>query len=48
MTSTSFAAPKASRTGKIIVCERGENMLQNGILHFIFKLSLSSEIVLQS
>jgi len=49
MTPTSLAAP---RTGKIIkngfrvrVFERGENLLQNGILHIVFKLSQSSEIV---
>jgi len=39
MTPTSFAAPVAPRTGKIIkngllVFEREENLLQNGILHF--------------
>jgi len=28
--------------------ERGENLLHNGILHFVFTLSQSSEIVLQS
>jgi len=43
----------ARRTGKIIknglsVFEREENLLQNGILHFEFKLSQSSEIVLQN
>jgi len=27
---------------------RGENLLQNGILHFVFKLSQSSKIVLQT
>jgi len=27
----------APRTGKIIKNERGENLLQNGILHFVFK-----------
>jgi len=52
MTPTSFAAPVAPRTGKInkndLVFERGENFIQNGILHFVFKLSQSSEIVLQS
>jgi len=40
-------------TGKIIknglrVFERGENLLQNSILHFVFKFSQSSEIMLQS
>jgi len=36
-------------TGKIIknAFERGDNCLQNGILHFVFMLSQSSEIVLQ-
>jgi len=53
MTPTSFAAHVAPRTGKINkngprVFKRGENLLQNGILHFVFKLSQSSEIVLQS
>jgi len=53
MTPTSFAAPVALCTGKIIkngpcVLERGENLLQNGILDFVFKLSQSLEIVLQS
>jgi len=43
----------APRTGKIIkngrsVFERGEKLLQNGELHFVFKLSQSSEMVLQS
>jgi len=52
-TPTPFAAPVAPRTGKIIknglrVFERGENLLLNGILHFAFKLSQSSKIVLQS
>jgi len=47
MTPTSFAVPAAPRTGKIIknglrVFEREENLLQNGILHFVFKLSQSS------
>jgi len=41
MTVTSLVAVLAPRTGKIIknVVERGENLLQNGILHFVFKLS---------
>jgi len=39
-TPTSLAAAVAPRTGKIIknghrVFEKGENLLQNGILHFI-------------
>jgi len=49
MTLTSFAAALASRTGKIIKNgENGENLLQNGILHFVFIFSQSSEIALQS
>jgi len=47
MTPTSFAAAVAPRTGKmnknrLSFFERGENLLQNGILHFAFKLSQSS------
>jgi len=47
MTPTSLAAVVAPRTGKIIknglrVFQSGENMLQNGILYFAFKLSQSS------
>jgi len=50
---TPLAAAVVPRKGKIIkndfsVFERGENFIQNGILHFLFKLSQSSEIVLQS
>jgi len=50
MTPTSLAAAVAPRTGKIIknglrVFEKGENLLHNGILHFAFNLSQSSEIV---
>jgi len=53
MMPTSLSAAVAPRTGKIIknglrVFERGGNLLQNGILHFAFKLSQLSEIVLQS
>jgi len=53
MTPTSLAAAVAPRTGEIIrnglgVFEKAENLLQNGILHFAYKLSQSSEIVLQS
>jgi len=49
----SLVTAVALRTGKIIkndlgVFERGENVLQNGILHFVFTLSQTSEIVLQS
>jgi len=44
-----FAAPVAPRTGKINkndlrVFERRKHLLQNGTLHFAFKLSQSSEI----
>jgi len=45
LTPTSLTAAVAPRTGKII-----KNLLQNGIngiLHFAFKLSQSSEIVFQ-
>jgi len=43
----------APRTGKIVengfhVLERGENLLQNGILHFMFKFSQTPEIALES
>jgi len=53
MTMTSLVATVAPRAGKIIkdrlrIFEIGENLLQNGILHFVFKLSQSSEIILQS
>jgi len=42
----------APRTGKIIknglrVLERGGNLLQNGIFHFVFPLSQFPVIVLQ-
>jgi len=42
-------AVAASRTGKIFknglrVFERGENLLQNGVLHFVFGFSQLSEI----
>jgi len=51
MTPASLAAVVAPRAGNLIiknglhVFERGENLLHNGILHFAFKLSESSEIV---
>jgi len=50
MTPTSFAA---ARTGKIIkngirVFERGENFLQNGVLHFAFKFKPIVRNLLQS
>jgi len=49
MTSTSLAAAVVPRTSKII--KNGlrvfEDLLQNGILHFAFNLSQSSEIVFQ-
>jgi len=46
MMLTSLAAVVAPRTGKIIknvlrVFIRGGNLLQNGMLHFAFKLSQS-------
>jgi len=52
ITPTSLAVAIAPRTVKIIkndirVFEGGDNLLQNGILHFAFKLSHSSKIVLQ-
>jgi len=51
MTPTSLAAAVAPRTGKIFknslrVFEREENLLQNGTLPFVFKLSQALEIVL--
>jgi len=53
ITTTSLAAAVVPRAGKInknslSVFERGENLLQRGILHFVFKLSQSSGILLQS
>jgi len=53
MTLTSLAVAVAPRTGKIIkngrrIFERGENLLQNSILHSLVKLRQSSEIVLQN
>jgi len=44
MTVTSLVAVVPPRIGKIIkdspsVFEREENLLQNGVLHFVFKLS---------
>jgi len=56
MTQTSLAATERLAQAKLLkiiknylrVFERGKNLLQNGILHFVFKLSQSSEIVLQS
>jgi len=53
MTLTSLVAAVAPRTGKIIknglhVFERGENLLQNGILNFVFRFSRSSEVALES
>jgi len=53
ITPTSLVVAVAPRTVKIIknglrVFERGEHLLQNGIPRFVFKLSQSSEIVIQS
>jgi len=39
ITVTSLVVVVAPRTGKIINFERGENLLQNDILHFVLKLS---------
>jgi len=53
MRVTSFVAVVAPSIGKIIknglrVFEKGEHLLQNGILHFVLRFSQSSEIALQS
>jgi len=53
MVVMSLVAVVARRTGKIIkngldVFESGENLLQNGILHFVFRFSQLSEIALES
>jgi len=47
-----LVAVVAPRTGKIVkngfrVLERGEKLLQNSILHFVFRFSQSSEIALE-
>jgi len=51
MTPTSLVVAVVPRTCKIIkngcVLESGEDLLQNVILHFVFKLSQSSETVLR-
>jgi len=50
MTPTSLAAAVAPRTGKIIkngVVFLKEEKITKCILHFVFKLSQSTEIVLQ-
>jgi len=49
---TSLVGVVAPRTGKIIkkglcVFERGENLIQNGMFHFVFTLILSPEIAVQ-
>jgi len=49
MSTTSLVAVVAPCTGKFIknglrVFKRGENLLQNGILHFVIRLSRSSVI----
>jgi len=49
MAGTLFAAAVASRTGKIIkngLFKKKRNLPQNSKLHFVFRLSKSSEIVL--
>jgi len=51
MAVMSLVAVVAPRTGKIIKKWRklkGENLLQNGILHFVFRFSQSWEIALGS
>jgi len=48
MTPTSLAAAVAPRKIAFFVFERGENFLQNYILHFVFMLRQSPQIVLQS
>jgi len=53
MKPCTLALDVASLTGKIIknhlnVFERGKYLLQNGMLHFAFWISQSSEIELQS
>jgi len=50
LTPTSLATAVQAKSTKIfpIFFEREENLLQNGILNFVFKLSQSSEIVFQS
>jgi len=53
MRVTSLVATVAPRTGKFItndhrVFEKGENLLQNGILQCVFRFSQSSEIALGS
>jgi len=52
MTVTSLVVVVAPRTGKIIknslsVFKRGEKLLQNGLLYFVFGFSQSSEIALR-
>jgi len=53
MMATSLAAAVVSLTCKVIknglsVFKRGTKLLQNGILHFVFRFSQSSEIALES
>jgi len=52
MKVTLLVAAVTPCTGKIIknglhVFERGENLLQNGILHFVFTINQLPEIALQ-
>jgi len=52
MTPTSLATAVVPCTGKIIknslrVFDRRENLLQNGILHFVIGFSQSSEMALE-
>jgi len=53
MRVTSLVAVVASHTGRIWkkpppCFERGQHLLQNGILNFVFRLSQSSRITLES
>jgi len=50
MTVTSLVAPGRDKIIKnsLNIFERGENLVQNGLLHFEFRLSQSSEIALES
>jgi len=50
---TSNVVVVAPGTGQIVknglhVFDRGENLLQNGMLHFVFRFSQSLEITLES
>jgi len=47
MSLVTDVAPRVDKINKngLSVFERGDNLLQNGILHFVFKLSQSSDKV---